>query len=204
VAAFFAVFVVCFSLLSWPWPRLKQSYASGYRSAAGWLLPTFGKFGRCEYVPVGNPNADTQVTLVNIRTATRGGFLINTRFMGYVPTVLTFSLIVATPVAWRRRAWSLLWGMLAVNVFVWARLALSVLHGFCGPSGERPLSLFSPGPILATVLEFVYFVFAVSSPGHVVVPLFLWVAVTFRHKDWETLLHRSAGGAAAVPIHSRN
>ncbi len=188
IARCFLVFLLCFGLLSWPWPGVQERYATGFRTVANFLLPTFGANGRCEFEAVEGGRADTAVKLLNARTGYTGGYHMNSRFMGYVPTVLVTSLVLATPISWKRRAWALLWGLLAVNVFIVIRVALAILREFAGLSGQHNLALFTPGKVSGALLEFAYFVLTLSSPGHVIVPVFIWCLVTFRRKEWEAFL----------------
>ena len=109
----------------------------------------------------------------------------DTRTVGWLPTAETVALILATPLPWARRRIALLWGLLLAHAFIWLQLKIILLHWF---TGEQPWCIYDPPGWIDTALEKAM-VFGVLSPTPtVVVPLFLWVAATFRRGDLERLM----------------
>jgi hypothetical protein len=53
------------------------------------------------------------------------------RYTGYLPTALVAALVMASPIPWRRRGWSLLWGFLFCNGFIAFVIFVMILHQYC-------------------------------------------------------------------------
>lgn len=201
VGKFLVVFLLCFGLLTWPRPKLEEAYAQFYQYSGNKVFDPFGSSGRVHFHPPPDAGvkSDTAISLMNQQNGARTRFHTNSRFIAYVPTALVVSLILATPIRWRRRLWALLWGLLLINAFIIIRLFLQILGAFSGViltdagvalSSDHPLVIFSPGLFWMRCLGFLLVVFLVSSAGNFVVPVFIWALATFRPRDWRKILPR--------------
>ena len=166
------------------WPAFQRGYAAFFRAYAGGVFDSFHLSGRTEWVPAaGHGDFDTEVKLRNVRVP---GLVAKTycgsRRMGYAPLSLIVALILATPLPWRRRWIAMLWGLLAVHLFIALRLEIMLLSNFCG---DIPLRLYTPTPFWRGVLHEVSWVIAGAFPSAFIGPAVLWVLVTFRRGDSE-------------------
>ena len=185
VAGFALRFMLVFTLLTVAWPWLKQPYTAVYRGIGNTLLVRFGSDGGVLLRPSSTlgPDHDTEFVLTNWRTGSEYSFAGSIRSQGYKPTALLFALIAATPVSLRRRGRALLWGLLCIHGYIAAKLSIFLLFAF---SGDNALALFAPEWAARKALDFTHWVFVVSFAAWLIVPLPIWVLVTFRRGDWET------------------
>lgn len=201
VALFFAIFVVAFSILMIPWPGVRSAFGAYYRGVGNFFFSSLGEDGRCQLVPMVRPSErmDTVVELTNLRTRSTASMETGSRFIGYVPSAFVLSLVLASPVSLRRKAWATLWGLLASQVFMVFRVGLGVLRRFTMPDD---LSVWLPGPAANAVIEILFDVFVVSSIGGFVMPVLIWVLVTFRRGDWERMVPGGRTPRTSMPSQS--
>jgi len=194
VAGFTLRFVLVLTLLMLAWTCLKQPYAALYRGMGNLLFVRFGPEGRVLMRPSSTLGADhdTEIVLTNLRTGSEYSFAGSSRLQGFNPTTFLVSLIAATPVPLRRRGRALPWGLLWINGYIVAKLSVFLLFAF---SGENALAQFTPGWVGRKALDFAYWVFVVSFAAWLIVPLPIWVLVTFRRGDWETILSTTRGAS---------
>lgn len=207
VLRFAAWFTLVIALLIAPWPRVDMGYAKALRVAGEWV---FGKFGAKGIVVFrANDEAadtfyDTKIFLGNRDMLKPGGKLetvsvrFSTRYTGYLPAALVVALIAATPVKWRRRLWALGWGLLSVNCFVAFVLFIMILNQYSesGAIGLYQLTGLSKKLVRAANEIFVGYIGA-----YFAVPVFIWIAVTFRREDWTTLLADGAKETSSKNSH---
>jgi hypothetical protein len=186
---FFAVLVIVYGVLAVPWPFVRDAYGAVYRGVANAVFGSFGGDGVVRFEPATDPDAtlDSEIRVRRRSGTVTGTTLHDSRLTGYLPTIQVVALILATPIAWSRRWKALLWGLLAVNLFVGLRLYVTLLRWF---TGDAPWSLQDPGPFWTGVILTLFEVGVVSPTLTYVVPLFIWIVVTFRASDRELL----AGG----------
>ena len=108
----------------------------------------------------------------------------SSRYVGYLPTATLIALVIATPTPWSRRWRALFWGLVLVNGFVGVRVAIGLVVGF------REVGLFVYGPFGKTVVDLAYKAVAVSPVTSCVVPALIWILVTFRREDFDTVLRK--------------
>ena len=191
VAAFFIKVIILYALLMIPWPGVREGYGYVYRACGNKFFRTFGSTGRVYFAPIspapkGKDAKDTSVTLENIQArGARGTMDMNSRLMGYLPTVFAAALILATPVPWKRQLWALLWGVLLMSAFAGLELALRLIDAF---SDKNVLAVFSLGPAAKTMVVILLKVLGMSPVTAYIAPIFVWVLVTFRRGDWAKLL----------------
>ena len=186
----FAWRLLLFYLLLAVAPRsgLREVYASAFRAGAGALFGTFGPHGlvRFELPDQASREQDTKVTFKNRRTGMIHSIGCSAWLMGYLPLAAFLAPMLATPIPWTRRWKALLWGVFWVHVFVVLRIFLQVLYGFC--IHPPPTGLFLPGPFWMKVIGVSTDVISVSPVTTFVVPIFIWILVSFRREDWAKIL----------------
>jgi hypothetical protein len=141
----------------------------------GFVLFAEGKTKEITEVVIGNYNVRNPDN-----TAKAFQFEVNTRYLGYLPTILLISLILASPVSWRRRLIALMIGIILVTAAVmfkqWIELlAVSNKHDWLqlihfSPGQQKWLGYAYNG-ISRAASAILYFVVAV------------WLMVTFRLND---------------------
>lgn len=183
---FFARFVVVFVVFLAAWSLVAGAYAAFFRGVGGSVAAT-GRDWTVWYSQSTGQDAhhDTEVLFLNRKANLRGSFSLSSKRMAYMPTAFLAALIVATPIAWKRRSLALLWGMLWVHAYIAIRLLLIPATYFAKEGEESG----------RTLLARLDWVLSGSSAGWTIVPLVIWLLVTFRYDDRVTLLKRIASHA---------
>ena len=108
----------------------------------------------------------------------------------YLPTAAIFALILATPLPWSRRWLAMTLGFVLVHLFIALRVAVVPLYVmYVGGAIQRSEAQVR---VAGVVLEG----FANSPVATFVVPVVIWLLVTFRRSDLEAVLPRSAAEEA--------
>jgi len=94
---------------------------------------------------------------------------------------------LAAPVTWRRRLLALLAGLVLVNAFVAFRVWLQLINAY---SDANALALYSLSPFWKNVLRATVLVVFRAPAAHYVVPMFIWMVVTFRRGDLRNVFAR--------------
>ncbi len=185
-------------LLVIPWPGLGPIYASCYSAAAslvfGSLIP--GGSVRFERMPKPEKGYDTKVHFVNLSTGATISAISSSRDPAYFQTAFLVSLILATPLPWRRRLGSLLAGLALVHLAIFLKVLLTVLHGF---SQDR-VALLSPDAPWDTILSALTRVAVADIVSLLTIPVLIWILVSFRQADWEYWAH---AGADQLPAEAK-
>ncbi len=186
IAGFFILFLAFYGLLMAPWPGVRPAYAAYFRAVGTWLFGSFGAKDAVRFrpAPEGPGEWDTVVVLSNPHTGAVGTIQHDSRNMGYVPTAMLLSLVLATPFPLRRKGRTLLWGFLLVNFYVALRIALVLLRDL---SQDDALCLFPLGPFGRQVLAWAVRALVMSPGSYFAFPVFIWILVTFRRSDWRAL-----------------
>jgi hypothetical protein len=196
IVGFFVRLAVYYAALMTAWPVVKTGYGAYYRALGE---TCFGRFGtqaiaRFEAWPQEDDVKDTIVRLENhsvpdVRIEKR--MPISSRYTGYMPTAVVLSLLLATPLPWRRRGPALVVGLALVHVLILGWLWLSILDDLSDPLSQVPShGWLLPGPLKAVVK------FLVVNVGESVVacayvfPVFIWLASAFRRTDRALILAR--------------
>jgi hypothetical protein len=181
---------IIYLILAAPFSFYDELYGRFYRKTAVSLFNHFDGNGFARFTE-GKNKAITLVNVGNYDQIKKDGTCettyanLNIRYLAYLPTILLISLILASPVPWKRKTISLLIGLLLLTSFV---MFLQWLHiMICG--------IRAPWVNLTAISEFkkntVIFAYQylVEMPGFsrflVVV---IWLLVTFRKDDLKILI----------------
>jgi hypothetical protein len=195
--AFLVLIVSCVATM-WPWSVIEDSYGRGFADAVNAMItwsgqqpPAAGIFGspaavKFEHSP--NPQHDLKVGLLNISNPSPAGVTVrslSSRHLGYMPLATLVSLIIASPVSWKRRGAALAIGVVAIHGFIIARVGLVILREFYGstPHALAPLSA-----TWDSTLNIFFRVGVVVPATTYLVPLVIWAATTFRRRDLQALI----------------
>jgi len=196
IAGFFARLVVLYVALMVLWPALKAPYRAGYRAFGNICFSRIGSgaTARFEPWPIEEEIKDGQVVLENYTVP--GAKIkilmpISTRYAGYMPTAVVISLILATPLPWRRRWVALAFGLVLVHLFILLWLGVSILDDLSDPIAGLPTHGYILAPAIKSVLKFLVenVVESVIACAYIA-PIFIWIAAAFRRRDREWLFQR--------------
>lgn len=180
---FLVLVTLCYTALAVPWPGLRQAYAAYYRGFANLLFHSFGEYGTVQFKPrLPHDELDTVAVLRGSRGRAELG--LSSRHKGYLPTIALISLVLATPIALRRRALALAVALVAAHAFVALRTGLVIWNGFLP---ERAAG--------AGVVKALTFALVETPASYYVIPLLLWVLICFRREDWQVRRRGGAGDA---------
>ncbi len=187
IVGFLWRFALVYGLLIAPWPGFNAVYGKYFRALGQTVFAREGKrrILHFEAVPEELHHAlDTRIALANrdhLDPQGRGPvhyLELDARSVGWVPTALLIALVLATPIPWRRRGWSVFLALLAVHglilfslaVYIWnhsTEIFLLALHPFwkqvAGDCEETLITQMGPS-----------FVF----------PVLIWLVVTLRTEDF--------------------
>lgn len=182
VLAFGGKLLLIYALLIVPWPGVQRGYNAFVHAVGNTFLGEFGARGRVHFQPIGPgfPMQDTQIQMRNVARGSEQRIAYNIRYTGYVPTVLLVSLIVSTPLPWRRRRRTLLWGLLFVQLFVLLRIALLIAFEF---RMGTPVGMYHFSPFWHTTMVILVEAISASPVTSCIVPVVIWVLVAFRRED---------------------
>ncbi len=189
IAGFFCRLLVIYGLLVIPWPGIKAAYAALYSGSGNLFFGSLVSGGSVRFHPMSPPKGkfDTHIHLVNLRSAAKETVITSSRIPGYLPTAFLVSLVLATPLPWRRRLWALLCGLLLVNAGVVCKLFVTVLHRF----SSTGLSLLAPAPLWKKLLRLANDFAEGDVVMLLMLPVFIWILVSFRGDDIRMIVDRT-------------
>lgn len=183
VGGFFLRLLLAYGLLLAAWPVLQGAYSASYRSVGNAAFRPSVRQGKVSFLPgsEADKKMDTTVRIENWRTGFANSIPLSSRLMGYMPTAVAISLILATPLPWSRRWKALLYGLILVHGLVLFRVGILILNGYCGTD---PAALQTSGPFWGTVLPAASSVIATSPGFAFAAPILVWILATFRRGDF--------------------
>ena len=179
IAVFAFLALLFYGLLAGPWPGFQKGYAAFYQVVGNAVFGSFGSGGLVRFQPIAASGGemDTEIVIRRRDSPVKGTTPHSAWVTGYLPTAECIALILATPLAWRRKLKALLWGLLLVNAFVAMRITITLIYWF-GTDGRW--ALYQPGPFWSKVLYGVFHFVAVEPAGGFAVPALIWMLVCFR------------------------
>ncbi len=190
IFGFLLRFVLVYGLLTALWFSGGEYYAKALTAGGNlissfWSQPTL----RFQQIQPQHPLAlalaqqagTREIEILWVKEKTEQWILIISSADGYIPTALVLALILATPITWKRKGRSVLWGMMLVHVFfVFSQIILILF--FFSYHQEQLVVTFSPfwqAVLSATVNIVIGDIWTLY-----VVPILIWILVTFRRSDW--------------------
>ena len=181
--------VLIYGLFVVLWFNWGEFYGEIFRAGSNIL---FGSYGNQtiihfqSYQPKDKKSIlDTQVTITQEKSLLKGNRLtksikISSKHFGYTSTILVISLILATPMMWKRQLWTLLWGIILVHIFIVFRMTIGLLAFF---SHNEAFGIITFNPFWQKILNFISTIFVVHIGISYIVPVIIWVLVTFRRSS---------------------
>ncbi|HWB60939.1 MAG TPA: hypothetical protein VG733_15695 [Chthoniobacteraceae bacterium] len=183
IALRLALFALLYVALIIPWPGWGVVSGVWFRSIGRTVFAPVSGARKLTFEKVGvepRPNV-TRIEIENLNLMQEDGsgpvryYDVDALSFAWHPTALVFSLIICTPVPWRRKGWALLWGFVCIHIAIYALLAFNIWI----ESAEVSLVTFSPTGrhIAEGVRDFLLWQLST------VVPVVIWLLVTFRKED---------------------
>ncbi len=178
-----------YGILALPWSFYDEGYGSFYRKVASSMFGKFRESGFVMFDKTKEP-AITHVNLGNFKQQLPNGSFdtkavdINTRIHGYLPTVLLIALVLASPVAWKRKLIGLAIGLALTMGLILFKQWIALLW-LCDKTTWLDLTHFEgfSKRLLAFTNTFI-------STSSFTIPYFvvgIWLLVTFRLNDLTAL-----------------
>ena len=179
-------FLVIYTLLMIPWPGVRDACRALFIGGGRVVFESFPPLEgiRFETVDDSQRKVDTRIYVLHRQARAEVWMEISSRHVAYLPVVTLTSLVLATPISWRRRGRGLFWGLVLVSVFIGLRLAIILLYGF---SQELPGTMAAqPDFWERTVRAGVKFI-TVGQGISYIVPVLVWILVLLRREDLQVI-----------------
>ncbi|MCH7592814.1 MAG: hypothetical protein IH989_08555 [Planctomycetes bacterium] len=188
-------FLVLYLLLMMPWPGVETNYRDAFVKGGELLYRNLGEYYDIRLPEETKDKGPDVVIVVPRRDMGKLVELgISSREVGYLGSVVVVSLMLATPVAWRRRLWILGLGFALTCLFVIVRPLPLVLYTRMADA-DILSGAVEPGAYqeaLAAIVKFVGF----GQPMSYIVPIIIWLLVAVR-RDVVVQLLPELGRSAA-------
>jgi len=187
IIGFVCRFAVIYGLLIIPWPGWNDLYARYFESLGQTVFSRDGE--KCVVTFVNHPlqhgftSLTTDMIIRNRDQINPSGKTpakvvnLDTRSIGWVPTALTLSLILATPIPWLRRMRATLLGMLLIHGFILFSLQASIWNN------STDLSILTLTPFWKWIVDGLDYTLLTQLGASFSVPVLIWIVVTFNRKD---------------------
>jgi hypothetical protein len=180
--------LLIYGLLSAPISYYDEAYGQFYRKIAEIFFSKFRDNGFVKFKEWKEP-VTTHVNLGSYALVRPDGTSktvtndINTRYLGYIPTILLFALVIASPVSWKRRLIAMAVGLVLVTFLIMFKQWISLLW-LCDQYPWLQLTSFTDTG--RKILNFTYRFISVSSSSVLYFVVAIWLLVTFRVEDFVT------------------
>ncbi len=173
-------FLVLYLVLMMPWPGVETAYRAVFAKGGALLYGNLGEYYDVTTVEAATDAKGPDVVIVvprrDMDKLVELG--ISSREVGYLASVVVVSLMLATPVAWRRRLWILGLGFALTCLFVIVRLLALVVYTRMADA-DILNGAVEPGAYqeaIAAVAKFIGF----GQPMSYIVPIIIWILVAVR------------------------
>ena len=102
-------------------------------------------------------------------------------YNGVLPMVLLISLILASPVPWKRKLIAILVGLLVIYLFILLKMHLAIANEYLNTPSLGIL------PSHSKLVKTTYEMLVANIETTFIIPVFIWILVTFRKKDLQRL-----------------
>jgi hypothetical protein len=178
--------IIIYGLLSVPLSFYDDAYGTFYRKVSEIFFTRFGEKGFVKFREWKEPatthvNVGSNALIRPDGSADTAAIDVNTRYLGYIPTILLIALVLASPVPWKRRLFALAAGLVLVTLLVMLKQWIALLwlceqHPFLQLTNftgtGKKLLTFANSFLSVTSSSVLYFVVAI------------WLVVTFRVDDF--------------------
>lgn len=190
IVGFLLRFLVVYAALMALWPAVSDIYGSAFRTGGKFLFGAFPSSVqvRFEHLPSAEAMNDTRIWVRKPGSPKWWRFRVSSRHMGYLSTALLTGLLVATPLPWRRRTRTIIWGLIAVHGFIALRQGLAVAYGLHMNTGVPQMLR---DPYWSTRLRLGVEFLAGGPSSSCIAAILIWMLVSLRREDLGMILPRS-------------
>ena len=192
------IFIIVFGGLSFSWAALGVHSTTTFEKVGNHILSSFNMRDQAFFQVVKEDKQGFRDTRFYLKKVEANGAPIHwytsvsSRLGGFNPLAMFLALVLATPLALRRRVRALFLGIPVVLLFIYFRLVSITIYTFqTTPDGAVPL--WELAPMLDQLIVLVNNVAWFIGTGFVV-PVIIWVAVSFRADDWDKFLVERGSG----------
>ena len=189
IVFFFLKALVIYGLLVLPL-SFDTSYAKFYRVCGKQF---FGKIQGKGFVMFNESKGkyDTRIIMGNYAQVLPNGKAavvsrpLSVHYMGYMSTILLVSLVLATPIVWKRKLVSLIIGLVLLTLFIMFKQWIHLL--FLNISNPW-LRLYQFNDAQKTIIEYLYPKLADSLGTSWFVVVVIWLLISFRKDDLKMII----------------
>ncbi len=186
IVSFFARLLAVYGLFVIAWPGIQGActvvFCAGGNLVFRSLIP--GGSVRFHPLPDTGDKLDTRIHLTNKRSQAMAKISAYSRRFAYLQSALLVSLVLATPLPWRRRLWTLLCGLILLNVVIACNMLIGLLRAFASRVGLLNLT-----PAWDKVLQVAYELAFINVASLWPLPVLVWILVSFRRADLVKWVH---------------
>lgn len=181
---------ILYGILALPFSFYDRLYGSFYRSMGKCFFENFGDGGVVKFTEE-QGIFSTRILILNPAKVRADGALyggtcnINTRYYGYVPTILLISLIIASPVPRKRKLIALAAGLILLYALILFKQWI-ILLTLCDQGGSD-LGLITFNSFQLKLLRITSNIFYKSVSPVMYFTVVIWLLVTFRMEDFKSL-----------------
>lgn len=184
ILKFLLIFGLSYLVLMLPFHGLQKSYASAFNSTGDALFGNFGSQGVVRFTFL-----DAEKTVTQINLGSRGEREIKlyeadkmrTRYVGYIYLALFISLLLASPVSWRRKGGAFLigFGVLQLLTLLKVLVVITARYNFA----DVPYRIFNFSPFWTTFYNTLEDLLVSMLMPSLILTTLLWMLVTFKRQD---------------------
>ena len=196
VGRFVILFIIIYGLFLLTSPMTEKWFANYYIHFGRSLFYSFvdkGAVGFVELKETKQPKFSIEIRLANREVMNKAmdankpyqdvRLEASSWYSGFLPMILLVSLIAATPfIGWKRKLLALFFGLLLVHVLIWVQLYIQILYEF---DRNEFLQVMSFSSFEQKAMDILHYLFVESMGLKFVIPVFIWILVTFRKGDLE-------------------
>ena len=194
---FLLLFAATYAVLLVAAHFMDRYYADSYRWFGKVFFENYGEKGFLQFFPVEEKTTyrlSTKVVIFNkeqIQVARQTGqatvkgaeFFVSSWYNGLIPDILLLSLIIASPVPWKRKLFAGITGLILFDLFILLKWKLAIAWEISqNPWLEMPTS--NPG-----LVKTAYEIFVRNIETTIILPVLIWVVVAFRRRDFNRMKH---------------
>ncbi len=189
IIKFLLIFSITYVVLLLPQTGIDRKYENFFRNIGNKLFGNFGKEGVLMLKEEYGEGYDTRIYLSKKSLLQKNNdykaeiFPINSRRIGYISTAFLFALILATPLALKRKLVAMIIGLFLITLYAMLKLRVLILHFY---TLTKTTGLYQL-PDEKKSIEFWSDFFARPNTPVYYVVIIVWIAVSFSKKDFQKL-----------------
>ena len=186
-ARFLLIFFVAYLFMLWPKTGMQDMYADFFCKTGNELFHEFGDSGIAMLKPQKGKNnvllLVSKTSYIKQASVKWYPFYKSSSMIGFFHTSFLLSLIIATPLSWRRKAFALTLGFILITIMVMLKLFVLILYSY----SISPALGLSNDIAANESIAFWYNNFSMQFPRGYTVAVFLWLLLCIGKREWQKL-----------------